>query len=65
MKRDVKYNHPIAIRLDAATLEFTRQICGIEGGTVSQFIRASILMNIQRVRSFHKYEREASAGTAS
>ena len=65
MKRDVKYNHPMAVRLDAETIELTRQICGIEGGTVSQFIRASILMNIQRVRSFHKYEREASAGTAS
>ena len=64
MKRDVKYIHPVAIRLDAETIELTRQICGIEGGTVSQFIRASILMNIQRVRSFHKYEREA-AGTAS
>ena len=55
-KRSVRYSYPLNVRLDIETAELARQVAGLEGATLSGFIRASIVRNVARIRRAHKDE---------
>ena len=55
-KRSIRYSYPLNVRLDIATVELCKQVAGLEGATLSGFIRASITRNVARIRRAHKDE---------
>jgi hypothetical protein len=55
-KRSIRYSYPLNVRLDIETAELARQVAGLEGATLSGFIRASIVRNVARIRRAHKAE---------
>ena len=55
-KRSIRYSYPLNVRLDIETAEMARQVAGLEGATLSGFIRASIVRNVARIRRAHKAE---------
>ena len=55
-KRSIRYSYPINVRLTGADAEMARQVAGLEGATLSGFIRASIVRNVARIRRAHKAE---------
>ena len=61
MKRSIRYSYPINVRLTGADAEMARQVAGLEGATLSGFIRASIVRNVDRVRRQHKAELETAS----
>ena len=60
-KRTIRYSYPLNVRLDIETAEMARQVAGLEGATLSGFIRASIVRNVDRVRRQHKAELETAS----
>ena len=56
MKRSIRYSYPLNVRLDIETAEMARQVAGLEGATLSGFIRSSIVRNVERIRRAHKSE---------
>ena len=61
MKRSIRYSYPINVRLTGADAEMARQVAGLEGATLSGFIRASITRNVERIRRAHKAELETAS----
>ena len=59
--RSIRYSYPLNVRLDIETAEMARQVAGLEGATLSGFIRASITRNVERVRQQHKAELETAS----
>ena len=60
-KRSVRYSYPLNVRLDIETAELARQVAGLEGATLSGFIRASITRNVERVRRQNKAELDTAS----
>ena len=60
-KRRIRYSFPLNVRLDIATVELCKQVAGLEGATLSGFIRASITPNVARIRRAHKAELETAS----
>ena len=59
--RSIRYSYPLNIRLDIETAELCKQVAGLEGATLSGFIRASITRNVERIRRTHKAELETAS----
>ena len=60
-KRNIRYSYPLNVRLDIETAELARQVAGLEGATLSGFIRASITRNVERVRRQNKAELDTAS----